>query len=273
MGGQASLALAVVVAVVAGGALLGAGRPAPASAPAFTQRVMGAEDGSAAPSSPDPGSQRSADPLGDRASAMGPLPVPPDSLTGYVWPLVDARITGAFGPRSNGTVLNAGVPFHDGIDIANFCGAHVVAAHDGIVLAAGRRYDRAVGWVGDLGPYETRMTDGNLWGTAAIAVVIDDGNGYRSIYLHFSRIAVKEGDRVTAGQFLGWEGRSGYASGCHLHYGLFSPFASGRFQLDSVIAERTKLPAEEIARVDPLLVLPPLGVARITWGWGAIDTP
>jgi murein DD-endopeptidase MepM/ murein hydrolase activator NlpD len=32
-----------------------------------------------------------------------------------------------------------GTTFHDGIDLATFCGDRVVAAHDGIVLAAGRR--------------------------------------------------------------------------------------------------------------------------------------
>jgi len=98
-----------------------------------------------------------------------------------------------------------------------------------------------------------------LWGSLPIIVVVDDGNGYRSIYAHFNLIAVKVGQRVRAGQFLGWEGSTGFATGCHLHYGLFSPFEDALFTLEPKVAARTKLPAFEIARIDPLLVLPPRG--------------
>ena len=41
--------------------------------------------------------------------------------------------------------------------------------------------------------------------------------------------------RVHAGEFLGYEGRTGNASGCHLHYGLFSPFE--RSEIDIGIAD------------------------------------
>jgi murein DD-endopeptidase MepM/ murein hydrolase activator NlpD len=87
-------------------------------------------------------------------------------------------------------------------------------------------------------------------------IVVDDGNGYRSIYAHFSKIAVKAGQTIHAGDFLGWEGRTGFATGCHLHYGLFSPWQTNRFGLRPDVVKRTKLPAWEIARIDPLLVLP-----------------
>ena len=39
---------------------------------------------------------------------------------------------------------------------------------------------------------------GNHSETAPIAVVIDDGNGYRSIYAHFREVSVKVGQRVRA---------------------------------------------------------------------------
>jgi murein DD-endopeptidase MepM/ murein hydrolase activator NlpD len=148
------------------------------------------------------------------------------------------------------------VPFHDGVDLAPFCGDRVVAAHAGVVVAAGRHYDRQMGWIGDLGPYFDRLDAKSLWVTLPIVVVIDDGNGYRSIYAHFGKIVVERGQTVSAGQFLGNEGQTGHASGCHLHYGLFSPEASGRFGIDPVVVEHMKLPAWEIARVDPLFVLP-----------------
>jgi murein DD-endopeptidase MepM/ murein hydrolase activator NlpD len=88
-------------------------------------------------------------------------------------------------------------------------------------------------------------------------VVIDDGNGYRSMYAHFGRIVVAKGDVVEAGDLLGYEGMTGRASGCHLHYGLFSPYETATFRMRPDVVKRMKLPRQQIARVDPLLVLPP----------------
>jgi murein DD-endopeptidase MepM/ murein hydrolase activator NlpD len=77
------------------------------------------------------------------------------------------------------------------------------------------------------------------------------------MYAHFEKVVVKRGQHVRAGDFLGYEGRTGNASGCHLHYGLFSPYERGEIQIERGVAERMKLPRAEILRVDPLLVLPP----------------
>jgi murein DD-endopeptidase MepM/ murein hydrolase activator NlpD len=77
------------------------------------------------------------------------------------------------------------------------------------------------------------------------------------MYAHLSETAVERGDTVHAGQLLGYEGATGRASGCHLHYGLFSPLETKRFGIDPGIVERMLLPAYQIARIDPLLVLPP----------------
>ncbi|MGZ8514017.1 MAG: hypothetical protein ACXW4H_02880 [Candidatus Limnocylindrales bacterium] len=52
------------------------------------------------------------------------------------------------------------------------------------------------------------------------------------------------------------EGRTGHASGCHLHYGLFSPLETATFGIDPQVANHMLLPLQEIARVDPMLVLP-----------------
>jgi len=49
-------------------------------------------------------------------------------------------------------------------------------------------------------------------------VVIDHGNGYRTRYAHLYRIAVEKGERVKRGEVLGKVGKSGNASGFHLHY-------------------------------------------------------
>lgn len=204
-----------------------------------------------------------------RAVNLVVAPTDPSRLSGYRWPVAHPRITLPFGPWRAGSRIVDGEPFHDGVDMATFCGDRVVAAHDGVVLAAGRHYDSQMGWVGDLRPYLDRLDAKSLWTTLPIVVVVDDGNGYRSLYAHFGKIGVKRGDTVHAGQLLGYEGRTGHASGCHLHYGLFSPLETKTFAIDPAVAAHLKLPLWEIARIDPLLVLPARGAPSTTPDAGA----
>jgi murein DD-endopeptidase MepM/ murein hydrolase activator NlpD len=178
-----------------------------------------------------------------------------ETLTGYRWPLPHGRITLPFGSSAWGSRVVEGKAFHDGVDFATFCGDRIAAAHSGTVLAAGRRYDEFMGWVGDLKPYLDRLDKKHLWATLPIIVVSDDGNGYRSIYAHFSKVVVKPGATVKAGQLLGYEGMTGRASGCHLHYGLFSPAERATFAMEPDVVKRMKVPDRQIARIDPMLVL------------------
>jgi murein DD-endopeptidase MepM/ murein hydrolase activator NlpD len=192
------------------------------------------------------------------------MPLPVATLTGYQWPIPRGRISLPFKAIPGGEWINNGRLFHDGVDMASFCGAEVGAAHAGIVLAAGRRFDDAIGWVGDLRPYYRRLDATHSWGQLPIVVVIDDGNGYRSIYAHFRDVTVNVGDVVRAGQLIGHEGATGHASGCHVHYGLFSPLETQTFGVRPDIIRRMKVPTLEIARTDPLAVLPGGGVALRT---------
>jgi len=48
-------------------------------------------------------------------------------------------------------------------------------------------------------------------------VVLDHGQGLMSMYMHLSKIAVKEGDTVERGQELALSGGTGRATGPHLH--------------------------------------------------------
>lgn len=247
--------------VIAQGPSLVALRPSPASAdsaPTASPRPSATPSAVPSPSSVAPTPTRDTaganglgyDPIVFRAPAI-------ESLTGYRWPVAKVRLTLPFGPTVWGSRLVDGEPFHDGIDLATFCGDRVTAAHDGVVLAAGRHYDAYMGWVGDLGPYLRRLDAKNLWMTLPIVVVVADGNGYRSMYAHFGRIVVRPGQVVKAGQLLGYEGATGRASGCHVHYGLFSPLETANFAIEPDVAKRMKLPKAEIARIDPLLILPP----------------
>jgi murein DD-endopeptidase MepM/ murein hydrolase activator NlpD len=269
-------------AVVVGLALLAALGPrvgSDGSGAALPSGTVGAGVGTAAPEELDLADQG----LGGGASAPVADPAGEDSapdvtritsLVGYRWPLPNSRITSAFGYRKGGTFRNEdGVPWHEGIDLSTFCGDHIVAAHDGTVLSAGRRYDTVMGWVGDLGPAFARRDSLGLWGSLAIGIVVDDGNGYRSVYLHLSKVAVKAGQVVKAGDLLGWEGKTGQATGCHLHYSLFRVAETATFGLDPKIVARSLMPDRETARIDPLAALPPPEAGNVIWGWGAIESP
>jgi murein DD-endopeptidase MepM/ murein hydrolase activator NlpD len=247
-----------------GGGVVGAiSDPGAVSTPAPTTVVTAARATSGLPRpKPDP-----------EVRIVTPRVAPPlESLTGYRWPLTKGRISLPFKEIPGGEWTRNGVRIHDGVDMASFCGAPIVAAHTGVVLAAGRRFDDWLGWLGDLGPYYAQLDKRHAWNSLPIVVVIDDANGYRSVYAHFRDITVKPGQWVRAGQLIGHEGATGHASGCHLHYGLFSPLETKVFGLRADIRKRMRLPATEIARVDPLRVLPRGDVALRTRQIGkAID--
>lgn len=51
---------------------------------------------------------------------------------------------------------------------------------------------------------------------------LDHGQGVSSIYIHLSKFLVQPGDTVTAGQPIGLVGSSGFATGPHLHWGVYA---------------------------------------------------
>lgn len=143
-------------------------------------------------------------------AARGVRSVTDGWLQGFIWP-VKGRISGRFGSQR----IYQGVPgsYHSGLDIAPGAGVPYVAPADGVVVLAATR------------PFSL---EGNL-------LIIDHGMGLNSAFLHSSRLAVKEGDRVRQGQTIGYVGATGRASGPHLHWSI----------------------KWQDARLDPLLFLPP----------------
>jgi murein DD-endopeptidase MepM/ murein hydrolase activator NlpD len=281
----ALLAIGGLLGDVTIGPLAGTAQPAgavlPASATAQpTSTTASAPEGPGASPTSRPTTRPPATPVGLPARAEpaeapgllgdGPHAPSPRLLTGYRWPLANGVVTGPFGPSPLGAVIVGGGRFHDGLDIASFCGDRVVAAHDGLVLAAGRKFDPFIGWIGSLGPHTRRMNRLGLWWELPITVIIDDGDGYRAIYAHLNAVSVKPGQWVRAGHQIGWEGATGFATGCHVHFGLFSPLETRRFELRPDVVGRTKYPRWEVARIDPQLVLPPLPKGRTT---GPFPTP
>lgn len=52
-------------------------------------------------------------------------------------------------------------------------------------------------------------------------VGLDHGQGIGSVYIHMSKLGVKPGEMVKKGQTIGYVGSTGFASGPHLHWGLY----------------------------------------------------
>jgi len=121
-----------------------------------------------------------------------------DFLETFVWP-VTGRISGRFGNQRVYVVNGKDVPKspHSGMDIAAPQGTPVKAPAGGIVTFVAP---------------DLYLTGGTL--------LLDHGHGVSSNFLHLSRIDVKVGDRVEQGQVIGAVGKTGRATGPHLHWGL-----------------------------------------------------
>ena len=110
-----------------------------------------------------------------------------------IWPLPSStRITSTFGTRRH-PILRY-IRTHTGIDIAASSGSNIVAANKGTVIVAG--------WQGSYGN----------------AVIIDHGGGISTLYGHCSKLLVKVGQEVEAGEIIAKVGSTGLSTGPHLHF-------------------------------------------------------
>ena len=157
--------------------------------------------------SADPSTQAS---LGPAAPARVTTSDPPTELKGYRWPVYGGQLARAYQVDPSGRFVVRGERVHDGIVITWFEGAPVKAAHAGTVVAAGPRWVQEAGYLGPvdkvLARYEQRETKLRKKGQEAepfpLGIVIDDDNGYRSVYTELKDLRVKEGDVVKAGQTI-----------------------------------------------------------------------
>jgi murein DD-endopeptidase MepM/ murein hydrolase activator NlpD len=116
---------------------------------------------------------------------------PEREWTGSFHPPVKAQISDVFGTSRtfNGKTQSV----HQGLDYAVPESTPVAALNSGTVLLA-----QPLFFEGD-------------------CVVLDHGQGLLTLYMHLSKIEVKEGDRITTGQKIGLSGGTGRATGPHLH--------------------------------------------------------
>jgi murein DD-endopeptidase MepM/ murein hydrolase activator NlpD len=108
-----------------------------------------------------------------------------------LWP-VNGRVLSGFGARSD--PFNGEGAFHTGVDLEAPMGTPVHAAGDGVV-------------------YEAQYMSG--YGNM---VVVDHGNGMRTMYAHLSRYNVIPGEEVHRGDVLAFSGATGAVTAPHLHF-------------------------------------------------------
>ena len=109
----------------------------------------------------------------------------------------DLQVRPAPGPVTSPFGRRRAHEVHPGIDIDGETGDPVLAAARGTVAYAGPAFKGYTGY-------------GNL--------VIIDHTTYQTIYAHLSRVDVAAGQPVLAGTLIGAIGRSGNATGSHLHF-------------------------------------------------------
>lgn len=86
------------------------------------------------------------------------------------------------------------VRMHDGIDIVNEVGTPIYASAEGTVEFTGRK------------------------GEYGLAVEVNHGYSFMSLYGHLSKILVHEGQKVKRGELIARSGNTGLSDGPHLHY-------------------------------------------------------
>jgi murein DD-endopeptidase MepM/ murein hydrolase activator NlpD len=140
--------------------------------------------------------------------AVNPGQIPNFAPGTLSWPIAGTiRVTQFFGdtPFSNSHEALYSGHGHDGLDIAAPIGTPVHAALDGTVLATGN----------------TDATPGCQGGSFGKWVMLEHANGLNTMYAHLSQIGVTPGQQVMTGQVIGYSGETGYATGPHLHFGVY----------------------------------------------------
>jgi murein DD-endopeptidase MepM/ murein hydrolase activator NlpD len=110
-------------------------------------------------------------------------------------PVNFTRISSRFNLKRKHPILNR-IRAHKGVDYAASTGTPIKATGDGTVAYAGKK------------------------GGYGRTIILKHGGKYSTVYAHLHRYArgVRTGKRVKQGQIIGYVGKSGLATGPHLHY-------------------------------------------------------
>lgn len=139
-------------------------------------------------------------------SKIDPTLLPRPTPTALGLPIANApRISQGYGKTKFARYGYKG-KFHNGVDFAVPVGTPVFATEKGVVEM-----------VDDQDKYR-----GCYRGAYGKYIVIKHDNNLVTLYAHLSRYIVKKGDRVERGDLIGYVGRTGYATGPHLHLTVYA---------------------------------------------------
>ena len=114
--------------------------------------------------------------------------------SGWIVPVAYKRLESPFGNRTSPTA--GASSYHQGVDLSADAGTPIYASRGGQVSVA--TYGSAAGYY----------------------VKINHLDGFSSIYMHMTHYVVSAGQNVSQGQLIGYVGRTGVATGNHLHFGI-----------------------------------------------------
>lgn len=175
---------------------------------------------------------------------LNPSEIPTAGKGMLAWPLDSVRVTQYFGNTAfamSGAYNGKG---HNGIDLAASIGTPVHAALAGSVQATGN-------------------TDTGGCYSFGKWVFIKHANGLSTMYAHLSTIDVAPGQSVATGQLIGYSGETGYATGPHLHFGVYVSTATEIIKLGQATKSTTPcsnvtmpVPTSLSAYLNPINYLP-----------------
>ena len=112
----------------------------------------------------------------------------------WIVPCSYNQVSSPFGFRDAPTA--GASTYHQGVDLRAPAGTPIYASRGGVVTTAS--FGNAAGYY----------------------VSINHGDGFSSIYMHMTNYVVSRGQQVNQGQLIGYVGKTGVATGNHLHFGI-----------------------------------------------------
>ena len=155
------------------------------------------------------------------------------------WPLDHIRITQYFGNTefAKGGAYNG--KGHNGVDFAAVIGTPVHAALTATVT-------------------DTGDTDKGACYSYGKWILLRHPNGLSSLYAHLSSINVSKGQQVSTGEVIGYSGFTGYATGPHLHFGVFVSNAVKVMDLGAWYRAEGRTPTTPCAKAGVSIPVAPL---------------
>lgn len=173
--------------------------------------------------------------------AIDPSKLPTAKRGVLSWPLDKVVITQLFGATSAAKRLYVSGT-HNGVDFGVPDGTPIKSVLSGTVEATG-----------NTDTVKSCLSYGK-W------ILVKHSNGLSSLYGHLSSISVSSGAEVETGQIIGYSGRTGYATGPHLHLTIL---ATEGVRVGKIPDEKTvncrgiTIPLADVkAFLDPMLYLP-----------------